>query len=86
MTRSLPAGKEELHHEANAFHHLWLGSYGTEVFGEEHYPSQAAVIMQYTGLSEVTGDEPPTYNCVGTGCFFCLSYTKNIWKKISNRY
>ena len=22
--------------------------------------------MQYTGLSEVTGNEPPTYNCVGT--------------------
>jgi len=22
--------------------------------------------MQYTGLSEVTGDEPPTYSCVGT--------------------
>lgn len=25
-----------------------------------------AVIMQYTGLSEVTGAEPPTYACVGT--------------------
>jgi hypothetical protein len=25
-----------------------------------------AVIMQYTGLSEVTGHEPATYNCVGT--------------------
>ena len=22
--------------------------------------------MQYTGLSEVYGNEPPTYNCVGT--------------------
>lgn len=44
----------------------WLGSYGTETFGEEAYPRPAAVIMQYTGLSEVTGDEPPTYNCVGT--------------------
>lgn len=22
--------------------------------------------MQYTGLSDVTGNEPPTYNCVGT--------------------
>lgn len=44
----------------------WLGSYGTEGFGEEAYPRPAAVIMQYTGLSEVTGDEPPTYNCVGT--------------------
>lgn len=44
----------------------WLGSYGTKAFGEEAYPRPAAVIMQYTGLSEVTGDEPPTYNCVGT--------------------
>lgn len=44
----------------------WLGSYGTEAFGETAYPQPAAVIMQYTGLSEVTGNEPPTYNCVGT--------------------
>lgn len=45
----------------------WLGAYGTESFGEDAYPQPAAVIMQYTGLSEVTGNEPPTYNCVGTG-------------------
>ena len=44
----------------------WLGSYGTEGFGEEAYPRPAAVIMQYTGLSEVYGNEPPTYSCVGT--------------------
>jgi acetyl esterase/lipase len=44
----------------------WLGTYGTQRFEEEVYPSPAAVIMQYTGLSEVTGNEPPTYNCVGT--------------------
>ena len=44
----------------------WLGSYGTEAFGEEAYPAPGAVIMQYTGLSEVTGTEPPTYACVGT--------------------
>lgn len=44
----------------------WLGAYGTSVFGEKQYPKPAAVIMQYTGLSEVTGDEPPTYACVGT--------------------
>lgn len=30
------------------------------------YPRPGAVIMQYTGLSEVYGNEPPTYNCVGT--------------------
>ena len=44
----------------------WLGSYGTAAFGEDSYPQAGAVIMQYTGLSEVFGNEPPTYNCVGT--------------------
>lgn len=44
----------------------WLGAYGTSAFGEKQYPKPAAVIMQYTGLSEVRGDEPPTYACVGT--------------------
>ena len=44
----------------------WLGSYGTAAFGEEEYPAPGAVIMQYTGLSDVTGNEPPTYACVGT--------------------
>lgn len=44
----------------------WLGSYGTAAFGEKDYPQARTVIMQYTGLSEVTGNEPPTYNCVGT--------------------
>lgn len=44
----------------------WLGSFGTEYFGEKKYPRPSAVIMQYTGLSEVYGNEPPTYNCVGT--------------------
>ena len=43
----------------------WLGSYGTAAFGEPEYPWPAAVIMQYTGLGEVYGNEPPTYNCVG---------------------
>ena len=44
----------------------WLGSYGTESFREKRYPRPAAVIMQYTGLSEVTGKEPPTFAVVGT--------------------
>ena len=44
----------------------WLGSYGTAAYGEAEYPRPAAVIMQYTGLSEVNGNEPPTYACVGT--------------------
>ena len=43
----------------------WVGN-GTEKYGEKAYPRPAAVIMQYTALTEVTGEEPPTYNCVGT--------------------
>ena len=45
----------------------WLGTYGTEEFGEGIYPQAGAVITQYTGLFMVTGHEPPTYACVGTG-------------------
>jgi len=44
----------------------WLGSYGTAAYGEAEYPRPAAVILQYTGLTEVNGNEPPTYACVGT--------------------
>ena len=44
----------------------YLGSYGTAAFGEYDYPQPGAVIMQYTGHSEVLGTEPPTYACVGT--------------------
>lgn len=44
----------------------WLGTYGTESFIEVSYPKPAAVIVNYTGLSEVTGHEPPTYSAVGT--------------------
>lgn len=43
----------------------WLGSYGTEYFGEKELPRPAAVIMQYTGFSEYSKDDPPTYVCVG---------------------
>jgi acetyl esterase/lipase len=53
----------------------WLGSYGTKAFGEKDWPRPAAVIMQYTGLSEILGNEPPTYNCVGTGDWIASSHT-----------
>lgn len=43
----------------------WLGSYGTAAFGGEELPRPAAVIMQYTGYSEYSQDDPPTYACVG---------------------
>lgn len=43
----------------------WLGSYGTAAFGGDDLPRPGTVIMQYTGLSEYTADDPPTYVCVG---------------------
>ena len=44
----------------------WVGTNGTAYYGQGDHPQAAAVIMQYTALSEVTGNEPATYNCVGT--------------------
>lgn len=44
----------------------WVGSYGTAAFGEKPYPQPAMIVTQYTGMSEVTGKEPPTYANVGT--------------------
>lgn len=43
----------------------WLGSYGTATFGEKELPQAGAVIMQYTGHSEYSESDPPTYACVG---------------------
>ena len=43
----------------------WVGSYGTAAFGGGNLPKPAAVIMQYTGYSEYSAADPPTYACVG---------------------
>lgn len=43
----------------------YLGSYGPAAFGGEELPKPGAVIMQYTGHSEYSADDPPTYACVG---------------------
>ena len=43
----------------------YLGAYGTDAFGEEMLPRPAAVIMQYTGHSQYSRLDPPTYVCVG---------------------
>lgn len=43
----------------------WVGAYGTAAFGERELPRPAAVIIQYTGLSEYSQLDPPTYACVG---------------------
>lgn len=43
----------------------WLGSYGPAAFGEDDLPRPGAVIMQYTGHSDYTVKDPPTFACVG---------------------
>ncbi len=43
----------------------WVGAYGTAAFGETDLPRPAAVILQYTGYSEYSELDPPTYACVG---------------------
>ena len=43
----------------------WVGSYGTAAFGEIDLPRPAAVILQYTGHSEYSELDPPTFACVG---------------------
>lgn len=58
---------------------LWGGSAGArmaavggnreylwELTGREDIPQAAAVIMQYTGYSDVSAEDAPTYACVGT--------------------
>ena len=43
----------------------WVGRYGTQAFGEGDYPKAGTVVMQYTGLSDYSADDAPTYACVG---------------------
>ncbi|MDU0348009.1 alpha/beta hydrolase [Actinomyces sp. MRS3W] len=44
----------------------YLGSYGPARFGGDDVPRPGAVVMQYTGHSDLSGAEPPTFACVGT--------------------
>lgn len=43
----------------------WVGSYGAAAFGGDLLPNAGAVIMQYTGMSEYSKNDAPTYACVG---------------------
>ncbi len=43
----------------------YLSSYGTEAFSERNYPRPGCAVIQYTGHSEYTKTDPPTYMCVG---------------------
>lgn len=43
----------------------YLGTYGPAAFGGDELPRPGAVVMQYTGHSEYSEYDPPTYACVG---------------------
>ena len=43
----------------------YLGTYGTAAFGGDDLPQPGAVVMQYTGHSEYSESDPPTFACVG---------------------
>lgn len=42
-----------------------IGSHGTAAFGGENLPKPSAVVMAYTGHSDMSADEPPTFVVVG---------------------
>ena len=43
----------------------WLGTYGPSAFGGGSLPRPGTVVMQYTGHSEYTQNDPPTFACAG---------------------
>ncbi len=43
----------------------WVSGYGTSAFGGDNLPKAGAAIIQYTGLSDYSRDDVPTYVCVG---------------------
>ena len=44
----------------------YIGSYGTAAFGATQLPRPRTVVMAYTGHSEYTRQDPPTYAVVGS--------------------
>ena len=43
----------------------FIGSHGTARYGADEDSKPAAVVMAYTGHSDVSDDEPPTFMIVG---------------------
>lgn len=43
----------------------YLGSNGPAAFGGDDLPRPGTVVMQYTGHTDYTQNDPPTYVCVG---------------------
>ena len=44
----------------------WVSSNGTAAFGGDNLPKAGAAIIQYTGLSDYSRNDVPTYACVGS--------------------
>ena len=44
----------------------YLGTYGPAAFGGDALPRPGTCVIQYTGHSEYSEQDPPTYSCVGT--------------------
>ena len=43
----------------------YIGSHGIAAFGGSEHPAPAAVVMAYTGHSDISDEEPPTFVVVG---------------------
>lgn len=61
-----PSGYAVMGSSAGARMAAWIGNLGVEPFGYEHAPKPAAVLMAYTGLSDASADDPPTFMVQGT--------------------
>ena len=61
-----PSGYAVMGSSAGARMAAWIGNLGVEPFGYEHVPKPAAVLMAYTGLSDASADDPPTFMVQGT--------------------
>jgi acetyl esterase/lipase len=42
-----------------------LGSYGAAAYGGDDVPKPGVIVMQYTGHSDYTANDPPTFACIG---------------------
>lgn len=61
-----PAGYAVMGSSAGARMAAWIGTLGLEPFGYPRAPKPAAVLMAYTGHSEWTKGDPPTFMVQGT--------------------
>ncbi|MHC1770935.1 MAG: alpha/beta hydrolase [Flexilinea sp.] len=43
----------------------YLGSYGAAAYGGNDVPKPDTIVMQYTGHSDYTANDPPTFVCIG---------------------